>query len=384
MKFSTKPEALKDKSFERICINGTPTSYTTTMGPTWTEDWFVLREIYCNALDEETCTLIPETGIVQPSAGKTRIYIELTDSLKKVALNWNNYFSIDRTPLLESPEIYTCYIGQSDGAIDQKVTVFQKTDGVLYRRGIRVYDNKEFLFDYGLNHVDINEDRTAKNGSAMNYVVRNLMAMFVSEDYVKSVLQGSQQEKTPFEYLALNSDVREDFSPKWIDFCKNYLVVSRDKSGRYTQEMNSTHKEVFLIPTSFARELKKKLPACSILGMSNVSGNFSYHDVDTTPKMDFLLKEVLNALTEMKYHTSFPIKVVEFDRTEVMGHADMQNKTILLASSTFDKGRREIALTIMEETEHLISQKPDECRAFETHIFSQWLKSMEESNAIFL
>lgn len=385
MRFSTKPEILKDKSFERICINGTPTSYTTTMGPTWTEDWFVLREIYCNALDEGSCTLVPETNIVQPSEGKTRIYIELTPSLKKVALNWDSYFSIDRTPIMQSSELYTYYIGQSDGGTEQKVTIFSKTDGVLYRRGIRVYDNKELLFDYGLNYVDINEDRTAKHGSSMSYVIRNLMAVFPSEQYVKTVLGTSLEEKQPYEYYALNgSDVQEDFSQKWISFSEENMLVVREKSGRYTNEINSTHKEVFLIPSLFARALKKKLPACTILGMTNVSGNLSYHDMDTTPKMDFLLKEVIGALGEMKYQTSFPIKVVEFDKPEILGHADMKTKTILLASSTFDKGRREIALTIMEETEHLISQKPDESREFEAHILSQWLKSMEESNAIFL
>lgn len=43
--FSTIPEKLKDQTFDRICINGKPTSYTTTMGPTWTEDWLILREL---------------------------------------------------------------------------------------------------------------------------------------------------------------------------------------------------------------------------------------------------------------------------------------------------------------------------------------------------
>ena len=66
--FTTKPEKLKDQVFERICINGTPTSYTTTMGPTWKEDWFVLREIYCNALDENGCMIVKETELVPTKA----------------------------------------------------------------------------------------------------------------------------------------------------------------------------------------------------------------------------------------------------------------------------------------------------------------------------
>ncbi len=99
LKFTTIPESLKDQSFDRICINWKPTSYTVTMGPTWKEDWFVLREVYCNAIDEGTCQLIKETEIVQPSSGKTRIYIELTDELRKVSTSWDNYFSDERTPL---------------------------------------------------------------------------------------------------------------------------------------------------------------------------------------------------------------------------------------------------------------------------------------------
>lgn len=75
LRFTTIPETLKDKTFDRICINGKATSYTVTMGPTWTEDWFVLREIYCNAIDESSCLVVRETENVSPSAGKTRIYL---------------------------------------------------------------------------------------------------------------------------------------------------------------------------------------------------------------------------------------------------------------------------------------------------------------------
>ena len=76
LKFTTTKEQLKGKDFERICINGKETSYTVTMGPTWTKDWFILREVYCNALDEGSCTLVRSTANVFPSEGKTRIFIE--------------------------------------------------------------------------------------------------------------------------------------------------------------------------------------------------------------------------------------------------------------------------------------------------------------------
>jgi hypothetical protein len=38
----------------------------------------------------------------------------------------------------------------------------------------------------------------------------------------------------------------------------------------------------------------------------------------------------------------------------------------------------------MEENEHIKSGKGDETRAFQTHLFSQWLKTMEDNNGLFL
>ena len=83
--FSLKSEDFRDKKFERICINGNPTSYTTSIGPTWSEDWFVLREIYCNAVDESNYQLIKSTQTVAGVDGKTRIYVELTKNLEEVS-----------------------------------------------------------------------------------------------------------------------------------------------------------------------------------------------------------------------------------------------------------------------------------------------------------
>lgn len=383
--FTTKQELLKDKTFDRICINGVPTSYTTTMGPTWTQDWFILREIYCNALDEGSCTLIPETDIIQPSEGNTRIYIELTDELKKVSSAWDAYFSNERPFIAEENNVYTCYLGSGEGHSSQKVHLFEKTDGVLFRRGVRVYHDKELMYDYGCDYIDINEDRTAKHGSVISYLIRNMVALFPCESYVKSILRECSSESPGYEYMAIGlGDVYSAFSDKWVSFSKESMLVVKDISGRYIEEITTSKKEVFLLPSLFARALKKSQPDAIVLGMSNVVGDYGFSEVAPNAKITYLLKEVVHSLMEMKYEVPFDIKVVEFDDIDVMGRADIKNKTILIAASTFDKGRREIALTIMEEVEHIKSECNDETRAFQNHLFSQWLKSMEEANGLFL
>lgn len=386
IKFSTVTEQLKGMGFDRICINGKETSYTVTMGPTWTQDWFVLREVYCNALDESTCQIVRETAYVQPSEGKTRIYIERTPELAVVINNWDSYFAEDRTPLFTSEEIYTYYLGNEDDSIlDQKVSVYDKNSGSLFRRGIRVYQRDDYMYDYNCHGVNINEDRTAKNPGAMSHVIANLFAIFANDGWIKSILRSSMDENMSMEYMSLSScDIHEPVNKVWIEFSQNNLLVVRELSGRYTEEVNTYRGEVFFVPASFARGLKKKEPNIQIMGMGNVIGNMSYTECPMSNKMNFLIKEVLNSLNEMRYPVPFEIIAADFDKEDLMGCADVKNKKIVIATSTFDKGRREIAMTIMEETEHLRSGLADKVRQFQNHLFSSWLKSMEEANGLFL
>lgn len=387
LKFTTMPETLKDKSFDRICINGKPTSYTVTMGPTWKEDWFVLREIYCNALDESACIVVKETETVAPNPEKTRIYIELTNTLKAVINEWDRYFSDERTPLFSHGRIYTSSVGSDDGLSEnyQPVKVYPRTHGVIYRRGINVYEKKSLLFDYELQAVNINEDRTAKNIGCMDYAFADMMGQLMDEEWAKSVLRTAQDDDLVSEYACLSWDKpNQPISDKWVDFSNNNMLVVKEISGRYADEINKTKKEVFLIPSNFARFIKKQKPTIRIVGMGNVIGDNYFSEVDKTPKMDFLLKEVLKSLKEMDYEVHYDIHVAEFDDDSTMGRADIKEKKIYIAKKTFDMGRREIALTLMEENEHIKSQKEDETRAFQTHIFSQWLTSMENSNGLFL
>jgi len=386
--FTTMPETLKEQTFDRICINGKSTSYTVTMGPTWKEDWFVLREIYCNALDEGSCQLIKSTDIVQSSSGKTRIYIELTEILQGVIDNWDRYFSDERTPLFVCPEAYTSNLGADDGGKcvrKQPVKVYSRKYGVVYRRGINVHERERMLYDYEFQYVNINEDRTARNANFLDYPLADMIGQLYNEEWVKAVLRSSQEEKMPLEYTSMTYNTPDSgYSEKWIQFSKDNVLVAKETSGKFAEEINRSKKECFLIPSHFLRAMKKQLPEVSILGMGRAIGDNFFSEIDKTPKMEFLLKEVLQSLKQMNYEVPYDIHAAEFEDDAILGQADTQTKKIYIAAQTFDMGRREIAMTLMEETEHIASGKGDETRAFQTHIFSQWLKSMENSNGLFL
>jgi len=385
--FSTMPETLKDQTFERICINDKPTSYTVTMGPTWTEDWFVLREIYCNAVDESGCQLMKNIENISPLIGHTRIYIETTAKLNEVVNNWDAYFADERTPLFVANNVYTCYLGNNDinGQSTQNVSVYEKTNGTMFRKNIRCYTNEFLEYDYGFDFVSVNEDRTANNIGGLEYCFCNLMGSFANERYVSTVLRSGKQEHTSREYRALKSNsVDKKCSEQWVDFSKKFMLVVEEVSGRFTDQIQKTNKEVLYIPQYFAKRLKKDLPDISIFGIGGVVGDSAMEEITPTPKMEFLLKDVLKSLEEMRYIVRYDISIVHFTETHILGQADINAKQIYLSDTVFDKGKREIAMTIMEENEHIISECKDETREFQNHLFSSWLKTMEETTALFL
>ncbi len=391
LKFTSITETLRNQEFERICINGVPTSYTTTMGPTWKETWFVLREIYCNALDETNCQIIKNTDNINASAGKTRIYIELTPDLQKMISDWDAYFCGDRDVLFTQENVYTSYLGESDIQDDlfsnnkQKVDVFNKTGGVVFRRGVRVHSNPKYLYDYQFKNVNINEDRTMKTTGGLNYAISDMVAVMCNENYVVTILRSGLENKPSAEYDALSCTFYESqTSSKWVDFSQRYLIVAKEISGRYAVQIQTSTRECLFIPLYYAKKLKKQQPDIKILGLDKTVGDVSFSDVDRTPKMDFLLKDTIKSLTEMKYPVNYDISIVQFDEDTILGHADITGKHIFLAHKLFDLGRREIALTIMEESEHIKSGAHDETRAFQNHLISQWLKTMEDTNALFL
>ena len=380
VEFSVTPEKLKEQSFDRICINGKPTSYTTTMGPTWEFQWYVLREIYCNAVDEGSCQMIKSTEIVEPSLGKTRIYIELTGDLQKVINDWDAYFSDEREPLFTTPSsVYTSHLDSKVSS--QSIKVFSKTNGVLFRKGIKVYEDDKMQYDYDCEHVQINEDRSAKYGASLSYGIVSMMAMLVNEKWAISILRDSDCS----EYSALRTTSNySSVSERWVELSEQYLLVVKERSGKYAQKISESEKETLLIPEGFAASLKKAHSEINILGMGKILGDYAMDEIELTPKMQFLLKEVTAALEEMGYNVPYHVKAAEFKSEKVLGRADIETKTIFIADKTFEKGRREIALTLMEESEHIKSGAEDETRQFQDHIFSKWLTYMEEKSALFL
>lgn len=151
---SLEVENINEEDFEIICINKNRTSITTKMGLEWSA-WMILRELWCNALDEgdalKESLNCDDVNTLIGDKGKTTFYIQIDKEINEVLENWKSYFIQDEVPLFENNE-YAIYKNDS----------YLK----LYKQGILIYQDpnpkNKSLFKYDIKNADINELREFK------------------------------------------------------------------------------------------------------------------------------------------------------------------------------------------------------------------------------
>ena len=363
---STEPVTFRDKSFEKILIDGRETSLTTDMGPQW-DTWMAVREFVSNAIDEGENNVIPSTEIVAGKEGYTRFYIEHVPQTKEVIDNWDTYFAFDRTDAI---------IDLPAGKLFPNIC--HEHQRILYRRGIRCYDNGESLYHYDLPIFTINESRVIDNLYTARNRVRDFLVEHATKDVAKTIMESAFGHSLFIETSIEYNESWYKLNTAWKEAIGERIVINEDLGGFYAERRREPH---VIVSKSLAKKIKASFPEIEVCGVGQDDEIFT-SPVELTPKMQYQLKKATDALKEMKYEIGYPIEVVTFSRASVLGLA--KNGTIYISPKQFDKGIREIAVTLIEENEHLITNYDDCTREFQDHLFNKWISAMEEQNGIFL
>lgn len=363
---STEPVTFRDKSFEKILIDGRETSLTTDMGPQW-DTWMAIREFVSNAIDEGDNNVIPSTEIVAGKEGYTRFYIEHVPQTKEVIDNWDTYFAFDRTDAI---------IDLPAGKLFPNIC--HEHQRILYRRGIRCYDSGESLYHYDLPIFTINESRVIDNLYTARNRVRDFLVEHATKDVAKTIMECAFRNDIFLETTIEYNESWLKLNAAWKEAVGNRIVINEDLGGFYADRRREPH---VIVSKSLARKIKASFPEIEVCGVGEDDEVFT-SPVELTAKMEYQLKKATDALKEMKYEIKYPIEVVTFSRASVLGLA--KNGTIYISPKQFDKGIREIAVTLIEENEHLITNHDDCTREFQDHLFNKWISALEEQNGIFL
>lgn len=366
--FTTDDTKFRDQDFAVIVVNGEKTSMTTEMGMDW-EAWFIIREIYCNALDEGECN-IDLTDHCVPLEGKTVFYIEINDEFQKIIDEWDNFFSLNRKNVVF--ELNNCRLFPGGNKL------------IVYRKGIRcmIGNDVKCIFNYDMDWIDINESRIIKSDwsfkDKLQQWLKKITDRHIIEHLINSVNYSWEKD------LSWSND-SDKYSETWKEVIGSTILVPYENAG-FWQEIVMKHPERYMVvPGSMINGLKEKF-GTAIRAVGDV-GEKSYSDkfrlIEEVSKRDqYILNECLQFLKEAEYDVKFPIKIVEFIRKETLGMA--HEETIFLSTRLFEMGRKKTVAVIIEENEHIITNLDDETRDMQNHLFGRIVTLMEEKIGKFL
>jgi hypothetical protein len=365
-----KTVEFRGKKFERIYIEGTPTSLTTDMGPDWKE-WMAVREWVSNSLDEGGSTIVTKTDNVRGKEGCTRFFVGHSPNIVEMVNNWNLYFTQDR-----EDSLYENTTGKLFFQSSKNNTLH------LYRKGIKAL-NEDFyksLYHYDLVHFTINESRIIDSLYSASYVVVKYLNTVKDVNILKHILQKAFLGSDKYWEGSLEWKYAVDkLSETWREAIGDRVIILDDLSGFYEDVMLS--KPYYIVSHSMCTAIKKSFQDVKVYGIAD-EDNCNFKSVEPTPKINFLLKECMDFFKETSYPVDYPIEIVEFFETGTLGQA-LEGK-ILLSSSLFSHGKKEIVSTIIEENEHLKTNFKDNTRSFQNHFINLFLSEKEERFGIFL
>lgn len=367
---TTKEVTFRDKHFKQIFIDGKETSLTTDMGPLW-EEWYAIREWVSNSIDEGGSNIIPNMESINPKVGCTRIYVEITGAIEDVINNWDNYFTFDRTDI---------HFEKNGNKILSNID--KDEDLTLFRKGIRCYYNKgtKALYHYDMTEFEINESRVIEDTWNANLKITRLYNEINDVSIIQNVLKNAytndKYENRLNWYYGIGL-----LSPVWKQAIGDHRIIVGDYSGHFVVEQNMY--PCYIVCTDLAKRIKASFPNVVVYGLLDGGEVCVMNKVEQTPRHTFLLSECDKFFTECQYSVDYPIEIVDFvNKSEQLGLA--KDNTIYVSNKLFNMGKRELAVTIMEENEHLKTGYKDCTRSFQQHWINLFISEKEERFGYFL
>lgn len=372
----TKEVTFRDKTFNRVVVNDIESSLTTDMGLGW-GSWQIIREIYCNSIDEGDykISIVNEDKLI-PMEDKTVFYIEINQNIQDVVDKWDSYFSESRKDIALSLD-NVIVEGEKT-----KENLFKGSEElIIYRKGIQCYQEPtKSLYHYDMDKIEINESRILKSMWSFKYDLTRAIQKSTDVGLIRNILLNLTD--TWEEHLQWDSE--RLYSITWVDVIGTKCLVPKENAGYWADLMEGNESAYLILPSCLITGLSKCFPehirVIGIDGEKKSDGEFKY--LEKTSRQEFYLKTASEFLEKANYPITHDIHVVSFINERVLGRA-FDNR-ILLSDKLFDHGNKKIVQVIIEEEEHLVGKYADETRAFQDRLFQLLVTSYESKTGIFL
>jgi hypothetical protein len=361
VKVHIEKEYIKDEIFEIICINGNRTSITTRMGEDWA-CWQIIRELWCNALDEGgAVNEITET--IEGIENKTIFYIQEDLQVRNVIKEWDKYFIHNQNPIWQN-DTYKIYPGGS------KLR--------LYKQGVLIFedDSAPAIFAYDVSNADINELREFK-GTPKYEIARAVSAVDVKT--VKIFLDNLTEES--YE-STMDWDWYQSFSQGWREAIGSGKIITQKtlddirSRGSHVDEI-----ALIIVPKSLYLMLCKQFEG---IGATHVAGKIGDFYEDFDEKVEAKIKQGLAILDICGYcfHPELEFIYGFFEDKRTMAQVDIKSKKVYISKAFLQKPLFTIVAMLIEENEHFNTGLSDETREFQQYFIDLYTRQLLAAEAI--
>lgn len=373
VRFSTVNEIFREKNFNVICVNGDKTSLTTEMGgKEWTV-WAIIRELYSNAVDESEADICIEEyksiDDVVPVEDCTAFYISVDVRFQEVVDNWDLYFSEKRDDLV-----------YHDSKMNQLYTGGDNL--IVYRKGIRCQflSSTRSIFNYDMSWISINESRAIASDWDFKSDLTKFIKKINDDGIVHRILYNVNDNWEKHLYW----DGSGNWSNTWLEQIGSKYLIPYETAGFWEDEIKLLKSSHIILPSSMVESLKIYFgDKVKVIGEDSGNSKADMKVIEKIGKREqLLIDEALAWFENADYKVEFPIKVVQFHKSEILGQA--KDSTIFLSEKLFVRGKKEIVATIFEENEHNKTGYEDESRTLQNHLINMFISALEDKTGKYL
>lgn len=275
-----EPVLFRGQEYQKVLVNGLPTSLTTRMGPAW-KPWMAIREFYCNAVDEGLLDFSEVSELQGPSEGETSIYIEVTPEIQDFLDNKGKYLN----ELQVQETVHTKY-----GTVD----ILDSSEGMRFRKNIAcVTDTQKSLYSYNFEDININESRIISSDYTQYERIACALALSQDEAVIMNVIRNINDDSL-LEHKALwnNMYCADSLSSKWeevlLGMNTSVMPVSLSKILGAEESMG-----LIVLPDDLVAKIKRDLPSVPQYG------SFDGESIEAVPSTEFE-EEVQKVLKEIE------------------------------------------------------------------------------------
>lgn len=363
VKIHIETETIRDEVFEIICINGQRTSITTKMGEDW-KPWMIIRELWCNALDEGGAAKEVVTDCLGEE-NKTCFYIQLDKQIQDVLDNWSKYFIHDQQAIFS----------------DDNHAIYPAGDRLcIYKQGVLIYEHPESkgVFSYDMKYAYINELREYRG--SVSQVITNCLAN-ANESAARYFLENITEEHYEGQG-SMDYNWYQSFGEAWLKVIGSGKLIYRKILDDLKARGNTPDEaKLIIIPHALYKALTKQFDGIGALHVASKIGEF-YEDYDE--KIENRIKQALTILETCDYNIHPELEFVYgwFEDKTVQARVSLKQKKVFISKGLLQKPLFTVVSMLIEENEHFNTGMDDNTREFQQHFIDLYARTLLAKNEV--